>query len=197
MIIWSGRPQTGPTAPPGRYQVRLTAGSDTQTQGFDVIRNPNLKGITDENLQEQFNLSIQIRDKTSAANEAVIQIRDVSGQVEERVAMNASLKPLGGLLLASLAEVELDLYQVKNQSGQDPLNYPIKLNNRLASLRRSVQSGEARPTDGAYRVFEELSSELEVHLGRLRIVFASTLAAFNVELSTLNLEPILIDPDRR
>ena len=111
--------------------------------------------------------------------------------------MNASLEPRGALLVATLSDIELDLYQVKNQSGQDPLNFPIKLNNRLASLRRSVQSGEARPTDGAYRVFEELSSELEVHLGRLRIVFASTLAAFNVELSTLNLEPILIDPDRR
>lgn len=197
MIIWSGRPQTGPTAPPGHYQVRLTAGGETQTQGFDVVRNPNLKGVTDDNLQEQFALAIQIRDRTSAANEAVIQIRDVRGQVEERLAMNASLDSDAEPLLTEIAAIELDLYQVKNQSGQDPLNFPIKLNNRLASLRRSVQTGEAQPTDGAYRVFEELSSELHVHLERLRVVFQTTLVAFNVACRSLNLEAVTIDPDQR
>ena len=59
-------------------------------------------------------------------------------------------------------------HQAKNQSGQDPLNFPIKLNNRLASLRRSVENaGDAKPTDGAYLVFNELSQELEQHLGKL------------------------------
>jgi hypothetical protein len=61
----------------------------------------------------------------------------------------------------------MELYQMRNQSGQDPLNFPIKLNNRLASLRRSLETGDARPTDGAYRVFEELSLELEAHLQKL------------------------------
>jgi hypothetical protein len=60
-----------------------------------------------------------------------------------------------------MAQIEEELYQVKNQSGQDPLNFPIKLNNRLASLRRSLEDGDAKPTDGAYLVFKELSAELD------------------------------------
>jgi hypothetical protein len=75
--------------------------------------------------------------------------------------------------------IEEDLYQVKNQSGQDPLNFPIKLNNRLASLRRSMENGDAKPTDGAYKVFNELSAELEQHLGKLNQTLSSNLANIN------------------
>ena len=64
--------------------------------------------------------------------------------------------------------IESQLYQVKNQSNQDPLNFPIKLNNRLASLRRSVENGDAKPTDGAYQVFKELSEELDAIMKQLR-----------------------------
>ena len=71
--------------------------------------------------------------------------------------------------------IEEDLYQVKNQSGQDPLNFPIKLNNRFASLRRSIESGQARPTDAAYVVFDELSAELKMHLDKLDQVLNSDL----------------------
>ncbi|MEP5431806.1 MAG: hypothetical protein ABJP92_03370, partial [Flavobacteriaceae bacterium] len=73
--------------------------------------------------------------------------------------------------LGEITEVEEALYQVKNQSGQDPLNFPIKLNNRLASLRRSVESGEAKPTNGAYKVYEELSAELTIELNKLNGIF--------------------------
>ncbi len=76
----------------------------------------------------------------------------------------------GGENISSI-EVEEALYQVKNQSGQDPLNFPIKLNNRLASLRRSVESGEAKPTNGAYKVYEELSAELTIELNKLNGIF--------------------------
>jgi hypothetical protein len=64
----------------------------------------------------------------------------------------------------AISAIEQELYQVKNQSNQDPLNFPIKLNNRFASLRRSVENGDARPTDGAYKVFDELKKELVSHL---------------------------------
>ena len=68
---------------------------------------------------------------------------------------------------------------MKNQSNQDPLNFPIKLNNRLASLRRSMENGEAKPTDGAYKVFEELSKELENHLDNLNGILNQQLPKVN------------------
>ena len=108
-------------------------------------------------------------NKTSIANEAVIQIRKTCKKMEKE--MNASASKANAekmnATIASLRAIEQDLYQVKNRSGQDPLNFPIKLNNRFASLRRSVETGDARPTDGAYQVFKELSAELDGHLKKL------------------------------
>ncbi len=161
MILWSARPQNGPKAPPGRYQVRLTTGSYSKTQSFDIRIDPNLKGVTDADLQAQFDLALKIRDKVSAANEGVIRIREARKMIRDGK-IKADSK-----LIEDLTAIEEDLYQVRNRSGQDPLNFPIKLNNRIASLGRSVETGDARPTDGAYKVFEELSTELAEHLAKL------------------------------
>jgi hypothetical protein len=192
MIIWSARPTRGPKAPPGRYQARVTTGDHTQTVSFDVVMDPRLKGVTSEDLQEQFELASQIRDKTSTANEAVIRIREIRDQVNDRMEGSADerLQSSAKSLLDKMAEIEQELYQVKNRSNQDPLNFPIKLNNRLASLRRSVENGDARPTDGAYKVFEELSAELEGHLRNLASVLDTDLPAVNRELERLNLKEV-------
>jgi hypothetical protein len=66
-----------------------------------------------------------------------------------------------------LSSIEENLYQVKNQSSQDPLNYPIKLDNKLAALMRVVESGDYKPTAGSYKVFEELKVELAIQLNDL------------------------------
>ena len=192
IIIWSASPERGPKAPPGRYQARLTAAGQTQTQSFDIVMDPRLKGVTVADLQKQFELAMKIRDKTTAANEAVIQIRAIRAEVDNRLeeSSDAGLKRTAQSLLDKMAAIEQELYQVKNQSGQDPLNFPIRLNNRLASLRRSVENGDARPTDGAYKVFDELSAELAGHLSNLESVWGSDLGALNEQLGKLNLQPI-------
>jgi len=193
MIIWSGRPQNGPKAPPGKYQVRFSAGNYSQTYPFAIKIDPNLGGVTEKDLQEQFVLASKIRDKETAANEAVIRIRDIRKQVNERIkesgdtTLNAVAKPL----LQKLTVIEEDLYQTKNQSGQDPLNFPIKLNNRLSAVRRSLETGDAKPTAGAYKVFEELSKELEGHLNKLNTTINADLPKLNQQLSAKNLKPIV------
>ncbi len=180
MIIWSGSPARGPKAPLGDYQVRLTAGDYSKTYPFAIKMDPNYKGITEADLKEQFDLAVQIRDKTSMANEAVIKIRETKADLKKKM-QNTSTKAEAeriNAVMKQLSAIEEDLYQVKNQSGQDPLNFPIKLNNRLASLRRSVESGDARPTDGAYKVFKELSAELDGHLQKLNKVMNDQVSAF-------------------
>ncbi|MCE7995519.1 MAG: glycosyl hydrolase [Roseivirga sp.] len=183
MIIWSARPQRGPLAPIGKYQVRLKHGSQTLNSDFEIVMNPNLEGITAEDLQEQFDLAMAIRNKTTEANEAVIQIRKIRAQANKLMdTEDANLKNALSGILAKLKVIEEDLYQVQNQSPQDPLNFPIKLNNRLASLRRSIENGQARPTDAAYVVFDELKKELTGHLGKLQNVLESDLKTVNDQL---------------
>lgn len=192
MIIWSARPTRGPKAPLGNYQVRLTAGDFSKTYPFELKMDPNLKGITAEHLREQFDLASKIRDKTSVANNAVIRIREIKSAVEKGMKHSSveSLQATAKDLLGQLSTIEEELYQVKNRSNQDPLNFPIKLNNRLASLRRSVENGDARPTDGAYQVFEELSKELDVQLAALKRVISTELPKVNELLSAEGLEVI-------
>jgi len=192
MIIWSARPTRGPKAPLGTYQIRMTAGDVSETHPIEIKMNPNYKGITKDDLDEQFKLAMQIRDKTTIANEAVIKIRKIKKQLEMHAKKDGSndIAQESKTLDDNLSEVELALYQVQNQSNQDPLNFPIKLNNRLASLRRSVENGDARPTDGAYKVFAELSAELDTEIKKLDQYIGKDLATLNDLLVSAGMETI-------
>ncbi|WP_276388364.1 VPS10 domain-containing protein [Eudoraea chungangensis] len=184
MIIWSARPQRGPKAPLGTYKVKMKTKSYEKSYDFTVQMDPNLKGVSEADLREQFNLANKIMQKTSAANEAVIQIRQMRKHLENSKSKlsAADYKRTIMPFIDKTAIIEKELYQVKNQSGQDPLNFPIKLNNRLASLRRSVESGDAKPTDGAYKVYEELSLELKRHLEDLNAILTKDLPKINTVL---------------
>ncbi len=190
MIIWSARPQAGPKAPPGRYQVRITANGATATRSFDLIRDPRLKQATDADLQLQFKLASDIRDRENDANGAVIRIRRIKDQIDDRIAKASALERPGHALEDKLSAIEEALYQVRNRSGQDPLNFPIKLNNRIASLRRSVETGDAKPTDAAYVIYRELTEELHQHLSALQAIERGDLAAFNRAVTGRKLAPI-------
>jgi hypothetical protein len=191
MILW-GASTNGPMAPPGTYRVRLTANGRAQTQSFRVRRNPLYTGVTDADLQAQFDLAIRIRDKVTEANQAVIDIRRIKTDVAERLgrSTDARLKTAGATLTTSASGVEEAIYQVRNQSGQDPLNFPIKINNRLASLLRVVTRGDGAPIGNAPVIFGDLVAELKTETDKLEEILVTQLAAFNQELARLGLPPV-------
>lgn len=192
-ILWSASAERGPLALPGEYTVRVSTGSITQTQPLTVRMDPRLKGVTERDLAEQFALSMQIRDKVSAADTAVIRIRQMRSKIADRIARAKAqdVTTAGNATAAKLLAIEEDLYQTRNRSGQDPLNFPIKLNNRIAALGSSVGSGEARPTAAAYVVFKELSADLDVVLKRLGSVVATDVKAFDVITARNKLPPVM------
>jgi len=191
MILWSAGNQ-GPAAVPGTYQVRVTANGRTETRPLTIKVHPLYRDVTQADLEEQFRLAIQVRDKTSEANNAVIRIRAIKAQVDDRLGRTKDAKVVssGDGLKKKLGAVEEELYQVRNQSGQDPLNFPIKLNNRLASLRRTVETGDGKPTEGSYTVFKELSAATDEQLKRLEETLQTELATFNDLLKRQKLEPV-------
>jgi photosystem II stability/assembly factor-like uncharacterized protein len=190
MILWGGG-VTGPAAPPGKYTVRLTADGKSVTQPVVIKRNP-MHEATDAELQEQFALAIQLRDKVSEANNAVIQIRSLKTQVADRLtkSQDPQLRAAGDKLTKDLTTVEEEIYQVKNQSGQDPLNFPIKINNRLASLLGVVSGNDGKPLASTYPIFTDLRGELKVQTDRLVKALDADLPAFNLEAKRLGLDPI-------
>jgi len=91
-----------------------------------------------------------------------------------------------------LTKVEEALYQTKNASSQDPLNYPIRLNNKLAALTDVVESAAAPPTDQSYAVYKDLSGKIDDELDRLRALVAGDLAAFNQMVRDQNVPAVVV-----
>jgi photosystem II stability/assembly factor-like uncharacterized protein len=190
MILW-GADVAGPFAPPGAYRVRLTVDGRVQSQPLVVKRHP-LFSASDADLAAQFDLAIRIRDKVSEANQAVLRIRALKAAVGERLRQSNDARMLtaGEALQRDLGAVEHEIYQVRNESGQDPLNFPIKINNRLASLLSVVNRGDGRPIGNAPVIFAELVNELKAQTDRLAALEARQLATFNAQAAQRGLPPV-------
>ena len=191
-IMWAARP-TGPTAVPGAYTVRMTVDDAAPlTRDFEVGMNPNLAGVTVADLRERFELAIEIRDRVSEANEAVLKVRDIKGQVDARLEEtdHDEVEAQAVVVQDNLSVVEAEIYQVKNQSNQDPLNYPIKLNNKLAALLGLVEGSESRPTDQSHVVFRRLADLLDDQVKEMEIIILRDVGRFNELLIREGLEPI-------
>lgn len=192
IIIWGAQMTRGPKAPIGKYQVRLRAEKKSFTQPFEIKMNPNLKGVTEADIRAAFEVALRIRDKETEANEAVILIRDMRSKLESAIKTSTDdqLKTKSESFIKNITAIEEELYQTKNRSGQDPLNFPIKLNNRIAALRRSLETGDGKPTAGVGKVFEELSKELNVLQVKLDQLMQSELPAINKTLDDKGIKPI-------
>ena len=170
IILEGGDPSLGPLAPPGLYHARVVAGGETRMARFEIRRDPRLNDVTDEDMAEQFRLALRIRDAESAANQAVIDIRETRERLRARLAAtkDAATLRMADDLIDRLGEVEAELYQVRNRSPKDKIAYPIRLNDRLTGLRSNLEKGDERPTAAQRRVFDELRGALDTQLAKLR-----------------------------
>jgi len=191
LIMWAGSTR-GPMAPPGRYTVTLTANGMTKTADVQIRRNEAVRTVTDADLQEQFKLAKQINDKVTLANESVLRIRSLKDQIADRLGKtpDAKIKAAGEALTEKLTGVEGEVYQYRNRSSQDPLNFPIRLNNKLAALQGIVESGDGKPTDQASTVFKDLSERLDKQIAQLEALVKTDLAALNKLLAGGKLDPV-------
>ncbi len=171
MILWAGSLR-GPVIVPGTYQVKITVDGKSQTQRFEVRKDPRIS-TTPEQYAAQLELELQMRDKLSRTNETVVQIRQGRKQIDDLVArlqsgpdsekskaVIAQAKALSG----EMTEVEEALYQTKSRASEDPLNYPVKLNNKLAALLADLESADAQPTSAEQQVYEDLASAINAQL---------------------------------
>lgn len=183
LILWSGETR-GPRVIPGSYRVTLTVGGKSQTQAFEIKKDPRVE-TTPEDFARQFDLLLKIRDKLTETHDAIIRIRDIRKQADDIA--NRVKEQSGGSSVAAAAKelnkkltaIEQELYQTKNRSNQDPLNYPIKLNNKLAALAGVVGQGDAAPTDQSDEVFRDLTGKIDAQLRALDNVLKDDVPAFN------------------
>jgi hypothetical protein len=157
-----------------------------------VKRNPWFTDVSDADLRAQYAFSKKVRDKTNEANEAVIAIRRVKKQLDERGKKtgDSTLKAAISALDAKASAIEEKIYQVRNRSGQDPLNFPIKVNNRLATLLSMAERGDGRPTSNMPEIYQILAKELDGYTAELARLWKTDLASLNRELSGAGLLPV-------
>ena len=196
LIMWAGG-TSGPRAAPGTYQVKLTIDGKTMTQSFEVKKDPRLE-TTQADFAKQLDLLMKIRDKFTETSEAILQIRDTRKQIDDitnRLKDQPSGKAIAEAakaLKAKLTAVEEELYQTKNQSSQDPLNYPIRLNNKLAALTGVVGGSDSAPTDQTFAVFEELVGKIDAQLKKLEETMRTDLPAFNKMVRDQDIPAVIV-----
>jgi photosystem II stability/assembly factor-like uncharacterized protein len=196
MIYWAASSR-GPVIVPGDYSVRLSVDGQTFTEPVKVKMDPRMKSTLDD-LKSQLALSLQLRDEVSRVNEAVIQIRETRKQIDEYVARvqdqkeAAKVVEAGKALSKELFAIENELYQTKNRSGQDPLNYPIKLNNKIAAVLGTVQMSDTAPTQQESQVFEDLATKAHAQLRKLDAAMKGDLVTFNKLAKEANIPAVLV-----
>lgn len=197
-IMWSGYVD-GPEAVPGKYQVRLNIGDKSWTQPFEIRKDPRVR-TTPEEFKDQFDFLIKIRDKVSEAHRAVLTIRDIRKQTEDLVVRlekhpsKDTVTSASKKLNEELKKVEEEIIQVKIKSGQDALNYPIKLNDKIATLSGVVSSADTRPTKQSYDVYKELSGQLDAQVAKFKDLVDKDLVSFNLLVKSLEIPAVIVKP---
>lgn len=205
-VVWSGS-MRGPKVAPGLYQVKLTVGSASAIRTFAVKKNPN-DDATQEDLEAQLALLQKIHAKLDATNRAVLRLRKVRDEVQgyldrlrhDEHASNAAdtkVTSIAKAVVAKLDEVEEALIQTRSHSDEDPLNYPIRLNDKLAGVAAIAGTGSARPTQQQREVFAALSIQVDAQLQQLREVLQQQLPELNAAIERQGIKPITIPVDRQ
>lgn len=192
LILWGGG-LGGPKAVPGEYSVVLNVNGESNEQTFSILADPRWES-TPQDLQAQFDFLISVRDKLSETHKAIRDIRDIRSQlntVTEKVKNDDSQKELVEMAKAidqKMTKVEQELYQTKNRSNQDPLNFPIKLNNKLANVGSQVNYGNFKPTQQAVSFKNEITQQIDQQLEQFYQVVKEDLPEFNqmVKESSVN-----------
>ena len=181
MILWSGGVR-GPRAIPGTYTARLSAGEHSVETLFEIVADPR-SSATPGDLRAQFEFLIEIRNKVSEAHLAIAEIRDLRSQLQDlqqRVGKEEpEIRKATRALVKTLSEVEKTLYQTRNESPQDPLNFPIRLTDKLGALAGGVATGDWRPTNQALAVYADLAPQVDKALATYKALVANELPALN------------------
>jgi hypothetical protein len=187
----------GPTALPGKYEVRLIAEGKTLTAPLDIQADPRVKPSQAE-LEKQNEFSLKIREQVNEVHDAVNQIRDTRGQLQGLRKRLAKEEKYKGLVSAAealdqkMTDVEGELLQVKAQSSEANLNFPVLIDERLHSLAGSVDMVDTVPTTQQYEVFDVLRQQAKVQVDRWKQIQAADLAALNEQARNDGLQVIYL-----
>jgi len=193
MIIWGGN-LSGPIAAPGLYEIEIKLNDKAERKSFTILPDPRSTATpADYKLYSDFVTGV--RDKISEAHDAIISIREIREQLKdlkERVPSDEELKKEIGKIDSVITKIEESLYHTKIKSPQDPLNFPIRLTDKLAYLNTILGDGDFPPTEQAKEVRQELEEEIDVQMDEFEVVTMDMIPRLNQMVEDKNIGAIIV-----
>ena len=196
LIMWWAS-LSGPKAVPGNYQVTLKSLGTEQTQDFEILKDPRGTG-TIADIQKQHDFLAEIRDKMTETHRTIEDIRLVRKQMKGYEEMIKGMDKVDEIIAkmknidSAMTQIEEALYQTKNQSPQDPLNFPIRLNNKLAHLTTLTSGNDFPPTVQAIAVKDELIGEIDSYLNQFKQLTVADLKMLNQMIRDRTIDAIML-----
>tara|TARA_B100000768_G_scaffold51111_1_gene49790 strand:- start:866 stop:3973 length:3108 start_codon:yes stop_codon:yes gene_type:complete len=197
MILWWAS-LNGPMALPGNYKVTLTIGETSKSQNFTILKNP-ISETTLADATAQFNFINDINTKVTEIHKALKNVKKVRDQINSlKKSMKGkeehkSLLDYATALLKEMTTIEEILYQTKSKSNQDPLNFPIRLNNKLAHLNSLTRIGSYAPTQQAIDFKNEINKEIDNELAKLYELFDNKISVLNQKVKDSQIDLIQLE----
>ncbi len=197
LVLWGGS-LSGPKAVPGKYFARLILEKDTLTRSFEIEKDPRSKASISD-IKEQFVFLIDVRNKLTQIHKTIKEVRTIRKEVKatlkkaKKVKAPDSLITLGERIVKNLTGIENELYQTRNKSPQDPLNYPIKLNNRIAVLASLNSMADGKPTEQSYDVKKMLFKLSDVQLVKFEKLKKELVPKFNDRVLQLKIPAVIVE----
>ncbi|WP_282042363.1 WD40/YVTN/BNR-like repeat-containing protein [Winogradskyella flava] len=197
MILWWASLE-GPRAIPGNYRVGLNVNGEEQSQQFTILADPRAES-TLADMQKQFEFIKDVNTTMDEAHKSIKKIRNINEQLgafQKQYKNDDSVKDLvekAKALEEQLSNIEKELYQTKNRSGQDPLNFPIKLTNKLGHLNSLVRMGDFAPTEQDIAVKNELTGKIKKQLDTFNTILNDEVKAFNAAFNEKQLNYLFVE----
>jgi len=195
LILWNGGIGTVKAAP-GKYKARFRYAKDSVDIAFVIKADPNYK-MTEADYDAQVGFLLLVRDKFSEVQKAIKNIRSIRTQINDFTAKldtagTKDIKKMGDSINKQMTAVEEALYQTKSKSGQDVLNFPIRINDKLAGLYGVAASGQNPPSKQALETFADLGGQADVQLAKLKNILEKDLKGFNKMINDKQLPVISV-----
>ncbi|TKD67241.1 glycosyl hydrolase [Flavobacterium sp. ASW18X] len=197
MILWWASLE-GAKAVPGEYKVSLSVNGNTQTENFKILPDPRAE-VSVADMQKQYDFITSINETIDRAHQSIKKIRAINTKLDAFVKQyndNSATKSLvekAKGMKEKFGEIEKTLYQTKNRSNQDPLNFPIRLTNKLGHLNSLVSIDDFPPTAQDIAVKNEMTAKIEAQLEAFDALVDEEMKAFNAEFNQLGLNYLSIE----
>jgi len=197
MILWWAS-LSGPKAIPGNYKVSLNSNGKDLSKHFTIVADPRSESTLND-MQTQFNFVKDVNETMDNAHQSIKKIRKINKKLsafEAQYKDDKNVKELvekAKALKEQFTKIEEALYQTKNRSGQDPLNFPIRLTNKLGHLNALVSMGDFAPTEQDIAVKNELSKQINEQLEVFNTLVDNEIKAFNAAFNIKKLNYLFVE----